>query len=169
MYPGMTGSILTPTQERALNRVRALVDALFHSARAVETRTGLTNAQLAVLRQVAADGPLTVNEVASRVRAGQSAVSIILGRLARARLVRRFSSPTDRRRVIVELTSAGKRALRRSPRPATEELLDALSKLSPREAAMIGDGLDALLRSMGIADAVPPMLFEEKRRHRKIK
>jgi len=148
------------THDRALGALRALVDALTHSARAVETRTGLTNAQLAILRQVGRAGPLTVNEIAARVRAGQSAVSIVVGRLAKARLVRRFESAEDRRRVMVDVTPAGRRVLQRSPHSPTEELLTALSRLPGRETAMLADGLDALLRSMGRRVVEPPMLFE---------
>lgn len=148
------------THDRALSAVRALVDALMHSARAVETRTGLTNAQLAVLRQVAREGPLTVNEIAARVRAGQSAVSIVLGRLAKARLVRRFESAEDRRRVMVDVTPAGRQVLRRSPRSPTEDLLTALSRLPERDTTMLADGLESLLRTMGRDVVEPPMLFE---------
>lgn len=131
--------------ERALTCIRVLVDALYHSARAVESRTGLTNAQLAVLRQVVAHGPLTVNEVAARVSAGQSAVSTVLARLTRDGLVSRAKVPADRRQVIVQATADGRRALRRSPRPPTEELLAAVERLSLADAGRVADGLTALL------------------------
>lgn len=146
--------------DRALDCIRTLVDTLYHSARAVERCTGLTNAQLAVLRQVARHGPLTVNDVASRVRAGQSAVSIVAARLGRAKLIRRLASREDRRRVNLEVTTTGRRALRRSPTPPTEQLLAALTQLSPADAAMIADGLESLLRTMDRPTDRPPMLFE---------
>lgn len=146
--------------DRALNSIRALVDSLYQSARSVESRTGLTNAQLAILRQVVQKGPLTVNDISAGVHAGQSAVSIVLGRLESAKLVQRFKSPEDARRVMVAPTPAGKSILRRSPRPPTERLLIALSQLSTGEAEMIADGLEVLLGHMRRSAERSPMLFE---------
>jgi DNA-binding MarR family transcriptional regulator len=145
---------------RALSCIRALVDLLYRSARSVESRTGLTNAQLAILRNVARHGPMTVNEVAERVRAGQSGVSMVLSRLQRAKLIARTTSEADRRRVLVHATAAGRRLLRRSPRAPTEELLAALDRLTPTEAEEIARGLGALLHRLHRRVKPEHMLFE---------
>src|SRR4051812_49017638 len=110
MPPGRARKAQPSARDRALTCIRALVDTLYQSARAVEGRTGLTNAQLSILRVVARHGPLSVNDVAARVHAGQSTVSTVLSRLARKRLVRRGASTADGRRVVVEVTAAGQRA-----------------------------------------------------------
>jgi len=144
----------------ALAAVRALVDALYQSARSVERRTGRTNAQITILRVVARGGPLTINEVAARVRTGQSTASLVLSRLQRARLVRRIASLEDRRQVLVEATDAGKALARRAPRPATDELLRALDALSDREAVSVARALTPLLRALRQSSRRPPMLFE---------
>jgi DNA-binding MarR family transcriptional regulator len=148
-------------RREALLGVRALVDALYQSARGVEARTGRTNAQIAVLRQVARHGPISVNDLAERVRTGQSTVSLLLTRLQQARLVRRSRSSEDRRRVLVNVTSAGRALLRRAPRPATEQLLRALDALSTREARAVANALSDLLRALHRGRKRPPMLFEE--------
>jgi DNA-binding MarR family transcriptional regulator len=147
-------------QRRALGYVRALVDALYHSARAVESRTGLTNAQLAVLRQVALKGPVTINHIASRVQAGQNSVSTVVSRLHRAKLVMRSRGKDDRRRVLIEVTPAGRRALRRAPKTPTEELLHAIDRLSGPQAHHITVGVSALLRGLGRELDPEHMLFE---------
>lgn len=146
--------------ERALDCVRSLVRALYRSSRSVETRTGLTNAQLSILRQVARHGPLTVNDVAARVHAGQSTVSTVLSRLTRAGYVRRRQAPEDQRRVLVEVTARGRHAVLRSPRPPTERLLGALNRLSDREAEALADSLHALLSRMHVSTERAPMLFD---------
>jgi DNA-binding MarR family transcriptional regulator len=135
------------------------VDSLYHSARAVESSTGLTNAQLAVLRLVARHGPLTVNEVTARMHAGQSAMSTLLARLAAAGLIRRSTAPDDRRRVLVSVTAAGRRKIRGSPRPPTERLLAAVDRLTPAEADRLADSLGRLLGRMR-AGRRSPMLFD---------
>lgn len=147
-------------QDRALECIRSLVRVLYRSSRSVETRTGLTNAQLAILRQVARHGPLTVNDVAARVHAGQSTVSTVLSRLIRAGYLRRRQSPDDQRRVLVEITPRGRHAVLRSPRPPTERLLAALSRFSDREAEQLAESLHALLSRMQVSAERAPMLFE---------
>ena len=134
--------------------------ALYRSARSVESRTGRTNAQIAVLRVVARLGGASVNDVAARVRVGQSTVSTVLSRLERARLVRKRRSSADAREVCVEITARGKALLRRAPRPATELLLRAVEGLSPAEAARVADALEPVVRRLRRGRAAPPMLFE---------
>lgn len=133
---------------------------MYHSARAVESRTGLTNAQLTILRLVARHGPLTVTEIAAHVRAGQSGVSMVVSRLNLAKLVGRTIPKADRRRVLVNATAAGRRVLRRSPRPPTEELLTALDQLTPAQAEAIARSLSTLLRKLRRGVTPEHMLFE---------
>lgn len=136
------------------------MDSLYRSARGVENKTGRTNAQIALLGFVVRQGPLTVNDVAALARTGQSTVSTVLSRLERERLVRRVTSPADRRRVLVEATSAGRALLRRAPRPATHDLLRAIDALTPTQAAAVVKALDPLLRALHRGRKRPPMLFE---------
>jgi DNA-binding MarR family transcriptional regulator len=138
-----------------------LVQALTQSARAVETRTGVTNAQLFLLRQIRDRPNITVNELAARAMSHQSTVSIVLSRLERRGLIARAMSKTDRRSVVLRLTTAGARLLRRAPTPATSEILDALQRLTPAELSALSRGLRALGREFGVRGEQPPMLFEE--------
>lgn len=142
--------------------VRALVEGLSKSARAVEDRTGVTNAQLFLLQQIRDGRHLTVNDLAKRAMTTQSTVSIVLSRLEKKGLVKRTRSPVDRRSVVLQLTTMGKRLLRRSPRPATSEVLRSLSRLSRDELRALTRGLDALGRELGLTMKPPSMLFEER-------
>jgi DNA-binding MarR family transcriptional regulator len=148
----------------ALQRVRALVEGLSKSARGVENRTGVTNAQLFLLQQIRARRHLTVNDLAALAMTTQSTVSIVLSRLERKGLVKRSRSPVDRRSVVLQLTAAGKRLLRRAPRPATSEVLRALARLSREELRALSHGLGALGRELGLTVKPPSMLFEENGR-----
>lgn len=150
----------TETGDHALATIRALVDALYRSARGVEAGTGLTNAQLAILSYVATESPLTVNEIAERVRTGQSTVSTILSRLARRRLIRRVRATDDRRHVMIEATPAGRSVVRTAPRPPTVQLMDALDALTAAERRLISRALSPLLKRLHRERRRPPMLFE---------
>ena len=85
---------------RALDGLRVIVGALTHSARAVEQHTGVTNAQLFLLQQIAGSAGLSVNDLAARARTQQSTVSIVIGRLVRAGYVRKGRDTADGRRVV---------------------------------------------------------------------
>ena len=127
-------------QQRALLLLRALVDSLSSSARAVERRTGVTNAQLFLLHELAASGPLGIGELAVRARTQPSTVSIVVSRLARAGLLTKARGRDDARRAIVRITEAGRRLARHAPVPPTARLLDALDRLPAREAAGLARG-----------------------------
>lgn len=145
----------------ALRALRALVAALSRSARSIEWRTGFTNAQLFLLRQLAAADRLSVNELAARARTNQSTVSSVLGRVVRAGLVDRARSPQDRRRVALSLTSKGRRLVRRAPTPPTSALFHALESLTDAHARALAEGLGALLVALGLEPDGSPMLFED--------
>lgn len=145
----------------ALQAVRGLVQALTQSARAVESKTGVTNAQLFLLRQIRDYPNITVNELAARAMTHQSTVSIVLSRLERRDLITRDTSKIDRRSVVLRLTAGGRRLLRRAPTPATSAVLDALRRLTPAELRALTRGVRALDREFGIRDGQPSMLFED--------
>jgi DNA-binding MarR family transcriptional regulator len=144
-----------------MRRLRTLVAALGHSARRVEQRTGLTNAQLFILRQLADDRDLSINELAAYALTKQSTVSVVVSRLERQGLVRRDRSPVDARRVMVSLTAAGRRILRSAPEPPTSRVLRVLSELAPAQIKSLDLGLGALVHGMGADRVSPVMLFEE--------
>jgi DNA-binding MarR family transcriptional regulator len=145
---------------QALERLRTLISALSHSARAVERRTGITNAQLFLLQQLAEVDSLSVNDLAARARTQQSTVSIVVARLVRAGLAGKRRSPDDRRIAIVSLTPKGRRLLRHAPAPPISALLRAIGALSERDAHALADGMHALLGALALSPPKVTMLFE---------
>ena len=149
-------------QEKAFRCIRALVAALQTSARAVEERTGLTNAQLFLLRQIAGSDGLTINDLSQRTSAAQSSVSVVVARLVRGGHVKRTRVIEDGRRVTLTATARGKAAVRKAPSPATERLLAALGRIAPGDARSISRGIGALLARLGAKEDEAPLLFETR-------
>jgi len=147
-------------RDKALRCIRALVAALQTSARAVEARTGLTNAQLFLLRQIVGSDGLTINELSQRTSAAQSSVSVVVARLVRAGHVKRGRVAGDGRRVTLTATAKGRTTVRKAPAPATERLLYALGAIAPSEARAISRGIEALLDALGAVADEAPLLFE---------
>jgi DNA-binding MarR family transcriptional regulator len=157
-----------PSHDRAtaLTALRGLIGALTHSARAIEAHTGITNAQLFLLRQFTTAAPLSVNELAARVHARQNTVSSVLARLTAAGLVEKVRAPDDRRRVALSLTRAGRRMLARAPAAPTEGLITALGTMPPRDVHHLAVGLQALVARLQLDVEDAPLLFEAPSRRK---
>src|SRR6266404_8065700 len=146
-----------------LDAIRRVVRLLRQSAREAEKRTGLSAAQLFVLQQLrAAGGALTPGELAARTLTHQSSVSVVVKRLVEGGLVSRARSPSDRRRVELSLTPAGRAAARRAPALAQEQLISAVDQLPVVQRSGLASGLLHLAGLLGISGAPPPMFFEER-------
>lgn len=143
-----------------MNAIRALVGALNQSARAIERETGVTNAQLFVLRELAECEPLSINDIAARAMTLQSTASLLVARLVSLRLVRRTADVNDARRALISLTARGRRIADRASEPPTAQVLRALGELRPGTRRGLGDALTQLLDSMGLSRTDSPPLFE---------
>jgi DNA-binding MarR family transcriptional regulator len=142
----------SPEQAEALRLIRALVAALSRSARTVEQRTGVTNAQLFLLRELAADRAMSINDLAARALTGQNTVSMIVARLVEQGLVNRRRSEDDARRVEVRLTTEGRRLVNRAPEPPTARLLHAIRRMPRAELRALNRSLGALARLMELPE-----------------
>lgn len=165
----MPRTIVRP-RDAALQSIRALVATLAQSARRVEQGTGVTNAQLFLLREIERAGPLSINELAALALTAQNTVSEIISRLAKSGLVARHRAKADARRVEVSLTAAGRRVLGDAPDPPTARLISALDELGERELRTVASALDRVIETLGGDRETAGMLFEpsvDRRRARR--
>ncbi len=147
------------TLTASLHAVRRLVEFLHSSSRAIERETGLSNAQLHLLRLVAVRDGQTIGELAGGARVHQSTASLLAGRLEDAGCLRRQRSSPDLRRVHLYVTPAGRRLAARGARTASEQLASGLARISRPELDALHRGLRALESALGIGDRAPAMLF----------
>lgn len=151
-----------------MRAIRVLVAILGQSARTVEQRTGVTNAQLFVLQYLSDSGAHSINDIAAAALTQQSAASVVVTRLQRGRLVTRVRSLEDARRVEVAITASGRRLLRNAPASPTTRLLEALRQVPAAKRRALGAGLTSLLALLGTDDSSEPvMLFEPVPRTRR--
>jgi DNA-binding MarR family transcriptional regulator len=145
-----------------LNDLRRIVRALRESSRAAERRLGVTGAQLFVLRALAGTQAGSLNELAARTHTHQSTVSVVVKRLAARRLVRRTTSPLDRRRIELSVTAHGRAVLERAPLAAQDVLIDGLDRLADEDRHALAVALRRLVTAMGLRAAPPTMFFEPR-------
>lgn len=147
----------------ALDALRRIVQVLRASSRDIEGRVGLSSAQLFALHQLATSPGASVNDLAARTFTHQSSVSVVVQRLVKRRLVVKETASSDRRRVALRLTDSGRALVRRSPEPMQDRLIAGISALSDGERHTLTHALNEIATTMGHDDALPSMLFEERR------
>ena len=146
------GAATPPDLTRVLDSIRAIVRTLRLSGRASEQALGVNGAQLFVLQKLGEESAQSLAELASRTHTDPSSVSVVVSRLVARGLVTREASPDDARRVTISLTAAGRGLLRRAPRAAQMQLIDAAAELPARQLRALADGLAELVERMEPAD-----------------
>ncbi len=144
-----------------MDAVRHLVRALSSSARTVQAQTGISGAQLFILRQLASVGaPLSVNALADLTLTHQSTVSGVVARLVERQLVTRTPATDDARRAAVSLTARGRVLLADAPPTAQTQLVDGHSLLTSTQRAALADTLETWLAASGLGGEPAPLFFE---------
>ena len=144
----------------AMDGVRRLVRVLRSSNMDSERRTGITTAQLFVLKHIARCPRCSVSDVAGRTLTTQSTASEVVARLVERGLVSRVISEADRRRATLSATEKGLDVLRAGSPPVQDELIAALTRLPMLQQEAIASGLTAWLDAAGFGDVPPSMFFE---------
>ena len=158
--PSPTGD--AQTIERSMNAIRSIVRALRLNTRAIELKMGISLAQLFVLQQLAERSADSLNELAERTATHQSSVSVVVRRLVDRGFVSRTASTTDKRRIEIDVTPAGRTLLSGAPRTVSNELMSALQRLGRADRDSLADLLEQWLREAHIDLATPPMLGEDE-------
>ena len=145
-----------------MNAVRSIVRAFRVNTRAIELKMGISLAQLFVLQQLTERPAESLNELAERTATHQSSVSVVVRRLVERGFVSRSSSSTDRRRIEIAVTPAGRALLEDAPTTIQTQLMTALRRLSRDEQNLLAALLERWLREAKIDFAAPPMLGEDE-------
>ncbi len=145
--------------QAVLDGIRRIVQRLHEASRAAHQRTGLTGAQIFVLRGLADGGPMSVNDLARRTFTHQSSVSTVITRLRARGLVRQTADGRDRRKRILALTSTGRAALAKAPYAFQARLIETVQELTPATRKTVARALERIADAMS-ASRRPGMFFE---------
>ena len=107
----------------------------------------LSNHLVSVLDQLDPGEPLTVGELASRMRVTPATISLQVGLLVRLRLVIRSRSAEDARRVELRLSDAGLRIREQHSLLDPTRVRAALARLPDPERAAVVTGVQLLARA----------------------
>lgn len=147
--------------KRVLNSIRQLVRALRLFDRQAQAKHGISAAQVFVLHTLREEGGLSLNELAARTATDQSSASVVVQRLVQAGYVTREPRRDDRRHVELHLTPSGRALIRRSPPPAQQRILAAISAMPPRERKAFAELFERFVDGVEVKGKKVAMLFEE--------
>lgn len=135
--------------ERSIIRsLRRIIRAVGLYSRELLRRRNLTTSQLATLRQLGRHGALSAGELARGISVSQATITGIVDRLERRELVTRSRDPDDRRRVVIDLTGAGREVVASSPPPLHERFMVRLAELPEDERREIDLVLARIVQMM---------------------
>jgi DNA-binding MarR family transcriptional regulator len=141
---------LDPLVEGVITRMQMLLRHLHQTRQATLADTyGLEEHEYATLHFLGGCGPdhrATPSEIAAWHKMSPSGITGRLDALEKRGYIRRLPSPTDRRKVIVELTEEGRQAWRRTFDPQTDEETRVLAALTAEEREQLNDMLRRMMR-----------------------
>ena len=140
---------MTPITEEVLASIRKLIRASDVYSSKVRQLSGLTSAQLLLLRAIDKNPSASLGALAEEISLSQATTSTILKRLESAGFIRKTRSENDRRRSQIFLTESGSEALARAPKPLNQEFLDRFKTLKPYEQSAIVSSLQRVAEMMG--------------------
>lgn len=117
---------------------------LLASRAAADASQRVSSSQLQALLALEHRGPLNLTGFADVLNVIPSSASRLCDRLVAADLVTRTTAETDRREVVLRLTSNGKKLVRQIRKLRREALDVALEQMAPRDRVSLLKGLTAL-------------------------
>jgi DNA-binding MarR family transcriptional regulator len=142
----------TDPATQVLRRFRLVFNAVKSHFRAVETKAGISGAQLWALSVVQAHPGIGVGELARAMDIHQSTASNLLRALLEKALVVAERGGEDRRAVQLQVTARGAKVLAKAPGPFSGVLPQALARLDKRTLARMDRDLATLIEELGVDD-----------------
>ena len=130
---------------RRLNKILAsLFNNVLKAEEAVIKKSRAKNlsvSEIHTLEAIGRGGPKTMTHIANTLKINVSTLTAAINKLAEKEYVNRFRIPEDRRRVMVELTETGVRAVRQHEAFRLIMLRNALAQLSAEETEKLAEAL----------------------------
>src|SRR5579885_3150816 len=130
--------------ERTADQFRRITRLLRAGSQEDWTSLSLTRAQLRILALLRQEGPATVGQLAAHLGVTLPSITATVDRLVQQGLVSRADDPSDRRRVINQLTPAGVALIERLQEGRRARLVTALQELSPEDLDTLSKALNML-------------------------
>jgi DNA-binding MarR family transcriptional regulator len=125
-----------------MDRLRAMGATTDLFDQAAADRLGVNRTDLRVLDLLEWNGPTTPSRLAELNELSRPAMTTVVDRLEKAGYARRVADPTDRRRVLVEITPLARRRAMEIYGPIGEDSYSGFSGYTTKELEIISSFLD---------------------------
>ena len=147
---------------RVLRRFRLVFNAVRGHFRAVETKAGISGAQLWALSVVQAQPGIGVGGLAQAMDIHQTTASNLVKALLALELIGAGKEGPDRRMVQLHVLPAGLKLLRKAPGPFHGVLPDALAQLDTKTLARLDKDLAILIEALQSDEAAAGVPLGQK-------
>lgn len=137
--------------------IRQITRAIDLSSKRLMKSVGLTAPQLLVLQSLDLDAPRKPSDIAKEVYLSQATVTSIVDRLAKAGLVEREKSRSDRRVIHILMTPSGRAALNTAPALLQDSFTQRFEAMKAWEQTLLLSSVQRLAQMLNAEelDAAP--------------
>lgn len=133
---------------RILKSLRRIIRAVSIHSKKLDSEFNITAPQMICLYSLSSRDGITLSDLSLDVSLGQSTVNGIVDRLETKKLVKRERSFTDRRKVHLHITEAGRDIVKSAPSLLQERFTNSLMGLQELEQAAIALSLERVVTLM---------------------
>lgn len=124
-----------------------LRDVLNRAARRVRHESGLPLSHIAVLSFLHQEGVMIASDIATKMHLRPQTMAIIVKNLEKNKLILRQPHPTDRRQILLEITTSGLEVIKRNLNVHGDWIYNSIMlKLNNDERRNLAQGLNIILR-----------------------
>jgi len=145
-----------------MKSLRRIFKAIQDYSHEVSSRFGITGPQLWVLKTIYQNGSLSLGELSGRMYLHPSTISGVVDRLEKRGYVSRDRDGEDRRVVKVQLTSKGKRLVKRAPNPIQGKMIYGLRKFRKDKLNLIYNSVQKLVEIMEAQNVKVTFFFDQE-------
>jgi DNA-binding MarR family transcriptional regulator len=138
--------------DEVLIAIRRVIRAVDMHSKKLSQEYNITGPQALVLREIMATKEVTPSELARRVSLSQATITDIVNRLEARSYVTRVPGKDDRRKVILEITAAGKQLIKTAPPLLQDQFTRRFSQLEGWEQMQLLSSLQRVAELMDAED-----------------
>ena len=125
--------------------VRKIIRAVDLFSSKLKDRFGLTSSQITCLEFLQENGASPISSITKTLQLSPSMLTNIIDQLETRKYIQRVRSTTDRRVILIAITSFGKEIMENIPDSLNKKLLRNLSTLNPNEKQNIHSSLAQII------------------------
>jgi len=145
-----------------MQSLRRIIKSIQDYSQEVSNKFGITGPQLWVLKIISGNENLSLGELSKRMYLHPSSITGLVDRLEKKGYVLRDRGQEDRRVIKVQLTSEGKKLVRKAPNPIQGKMIYGLRKLRNGKLNLIYHSIQELVEIMEAQSLKVTFFFDQE-------